>query len=82
MVLFDSSSGKRTLETRLMKGVPGLSIIEVLYATDYQDEIESGLSTLGVVGQPLSDRVAGGIADGCAAMNDMGAEVSIEVFRL
>ena len=76
VVLFDSSSGKRTLETRLMKGVPGLSIMEVSYATDCQDEIESGLSTLGAVGQPLSDRVAGGIADGCAAMNDMGGSVN------
>lgn len=63
MVLLDWSSGKRTLETRLMKGVPGR-------VTDCQDEIESGFSVREVE-LYLSERRAGGIAVGCADMNDM-----------
>ena len=53
MVLCERSSGKRMLETRLMKGVPGLSIMgdSEPYATDCQDEIDSGFSSLEAVGQ-------------------------------
>ena len=69
VVLFDWSSGKRMLETRLGKGVPGLSIIEDSFI-DCQDEIDSGLLVKDV-GQWLSERGPGGIAEGCAVMNDM-----------
>ena len=73
-VLFDQSSGKRTLETHLTKGVPALSIFSIMEqskSTDCQDEIESGLFDRDGFGQWPSEKGAGGIAVGCAAMNDM-----------
>jgi hypothetical protein len=85
VVLFDMSSGKRTLETRLMKGVSGLGfgIMPVMesdeesfeYDCQGASEIGSGVSEASFVEikskSPLSGRGAGHIAVGCVAMNDM-----------
>ena len=73
-VLFDWSSGKRMLEMRLTKGVPALStfsIMEQSKSTDCQDEIESGLFDRDGFKEWPSEMGAGGIAFGCAALNDM-----------
>ena len=62
------------LEMHLTKGVPALSIFSIMELskyTDCQDEIKSGLFDRDGFGQWPSEKGAGGIAVGCAAMNDM-----------